>query len=85
MKMKEMCQSCGLPLSKDSNGGGTNADGSKSAEFCSYCYQDGKFTYEGSLRNFQEHCRQKMIEGGHNKFTAWLFTRSIGHLKRWKA
>ena len=28
------CQSCGMPLSRDPNGGGTNADGSASAMYC---------------------------------------------------
>ena len=28
------CQSCGMPLSEDSQGGGTNADGSKNKKHC---------------------------------------------------
>jgi hypothetical protein len=28
----EMCQSCGMPLKQDPQGGGTNADGSKNKE-----------------------------------------------------
>ncbi|WP_224768159.1 zinc ribbon domain-containing protein [Metabacillus idriensis] len=31
------CQSCGMPLSKDEHGGGTEADGSKSTKYCSRC------------------------------------------------
>ena len=38
------CQSCGMPLSKDPLGGGTNADGSLSSEYCSHCYRKGVFT-----------------------------------------
>ena len=38
------CQSCGMPLSKDPLGGGTNADGSPSTEYCSHCYREGAFT-----------------------------------------
>ncbi len=30
-----------MPLSKDPRGGGTNADGSKSSEYCSHCYSAG--------------------------------------------
>ena len=30
------CQSCGMPMARDPEGGGTEADGSKSAKFCSY-------------------------------------------------
>jgi hypothetical protein len=38
------CQSCGMPLSRDQLGGGTNADRSRSTEYCSHCYQSGRFT-----------------------------------------
>jgi hypothetical protein len=43
----KICQSCGMPLDKDRNKGGTNADNSTSEKFCSFCYQNGKFTDEG--------------------------------------
>ncbi len=84
-KQNKTCQSCGMPMSKDSQGGGTNADGSKNLEYCSYCYQDGKFLYEGNdVKEFQEFCRKEMIKAGHNKFVAWLFTRGMARLSRWK-
>lgn len=38
------CQSCGMPLSRDAQGGGTEADGRKTTEYCSHCYQKGAFT-----------------------------------------
>jgi len=79
-----MCNSCGMPLSKDPNGGGTNADGSKSEKYCSYCYQQGAFTFNGNVTEFQEHCRLKMIEGGHSRFMAWLYSRGLKRLERWK-
>ncbi len=79
-----MCQSCGMPLSKDPKGGGTNIDGSNNRDYCSYCYQSGKFTFVGKVEDFQEHCRQKMIEGGHSKIMSWLLTRGMKRLKRWK-
>lgn len=37
------CQSCGMPLYNE-NDFGTNADGSKSNEYCHYCFKDGQFT-----------------------------------------
>lgn len=43
----KICQSCGMPLDKDPNKGGTNLDGSKSDKYCSFCFQNGKFTDEG--------------------------------------
>ena len=42
-----ICQSCGMPLDKDPNEGGTNANNSKSDNYCSFCYNEGKFTDEG--------------------------------------
>lgn len=44
---ERICQSCGMPLDKDPEQGGTNADNSKSNKYCSYCYKDGKFLDEG--------------------------------------
>lgn len=41
---EKRCQSCSMPLSKDKNGGGTEANGDKSTLYCSYCYQNGAFT-----------------------------------------
>ena len=84
MSTNKFCQSCGMPMNKDPQGGGTNADGSACALYCSYCYQNGAFTFNGTVQKFQEFCRQKMVEGGHSKFTAWLFTRGMKRLPRWK-
>ncbi|MCX6719896.1 MAG: zinc ribbon domain-containing protein, partial [Candidatus Staskawiczbacteria bacterium] len=49
-----MCQSCGMPLSKDPAGGGTNADGTKSIMYCSYCYQKGVFTRNCTVQEMQK-------------------------------
>jgi len=43
----KICQSCGMPLDKDPNNGGSNADNSKSDTYCSFCYKDGKFIDQG--------------------------------------
>jgi len=79
-----MCQSCGMPLSSDPNGGGTNSLGVKIEKYCSYCFQNGEFTFKGTVKEFQEFCRLKMKEDGHSSFTAWLYTRGMKRLKRWK-
>lgn len=79
------CQSCGMPMKRDPQGGGTNSDGSKNLTYCSYCYQNGEFTFKtNDVKEFQEHCRQQMIKGGHNKLMAWLFSRGMKRLGRWK-
>ena len=42
MNSKTFCQSCGMPLD-DVDLLGTEIDGSKSHEYCTYCYQQGNF------------------------------------------
>jgi len=37
------CESCGMPLARDEDAG-TEADGSRSTAYCTYCYRDGAFT-----------------------------------------
>ncbi len=72
-------------MKKDTSGGGTNADQSKSLLYCSYCYQSGTFTYTGNdVYAFQDFCKHKMIESGHSRLLSWLFTRGMSRLKRWK-
>ncbi|HRH45557.1 MAG TPA: zinc ribbon domain-containing protein [Pyrinomonadaceae bacterium] len=44
MEQKIRCQSCGMPLSETFGNLGTNADGSNSWEYCSFCFQNGQFT-----------------------------------------
>jgi len=43
MDDKIRCQSCGMPLSADFGNLGTNADGTKTDEYCSFCFQNGEF------------------------------------------
>ncbi len=38
-----LCGSCGMPLARDEDAG-TEADGSLSTAYCTYCYRDGRFT-----------------------------------------
>ena len=84
----KICQSCGMPLDKDPNGGGTNLDGSKSGKYCSFCFQNGKFIDEGitlkekielniqiavSQMNMPESAAREMAE------------RVLPSLERWKS
>jgi hypothetical protein len=80
------CQSCGMPLSRDEQGGGTEADGSKSTMYCSHCYQGGRFTLPDlTAPQMQERVKGKMKEMGFPGFMTGLFTRRIPKLERWKA
>lgn len=83
--MNKFCQSCGMPMKRDPEGGGTNSDGSKNPEYCSYCYQDGAFSSPeiDTPQKMQQFCIEKMKEMGMPKIVAWFFTRGIPRLKRW--
>lgn len=82
--MGNRCQSCGMPLNKDPNGGGSEADGSLSTTYCSICYEAGAFKHPNvSVEEFQEHCVTALAEKGMPKILAWAFTRGIPKLGRW--
>jgi hypothetical protein len=78
------CQSCGMPLKKSPNGGGTNADVSISNIYCSYCYQKGAFKQpDWTATQMQELVKTKMKQMGFPGLLAGLFTKGIPRLKRW--
>ena len=81
----KICQSCGMPLKMDKNGGGTEVDGSISLKYCSYCYVDGAFVdnfkTSGEMKLF---CKGKLKEMGFGTFKQWLFTLNIPKLERWR-
>lgn len=86
MKNNKFCQSCGMPLKKDPQNGGTEKDGSKGQKYCSYCYKEGEFLSPeiDTPEKMQRFCIEKMKEQGTPRFIAWIFTRGIPKLERWK-
>jgi len=79
------CQSCGMPLKKDTNGGGTENDGSKSEKYCSYCYENGKFINPDiTVEEMKTLVKGKLKEMRFPGFIAGLFTKGIPKLERWK-
>lgn len=79
------CQSCGMPMSRDEKGGGTNADGSKSGMYCSHCYDAGAFTLPDlSASEMQDRVKSKLREVGLPGPAAWLLSRKVPKLARWK-
>ena len=81
----KVCQSCAMPLKHDPQKGGTEADGTKSAMYCGYCYQDGKFTDDfKTAAEMQEFCKKKLVEMKFPGIIAWFFTRGIPKLERWR-
>ncbi len=53
------CQSCGMILMKDSDRG-TENDGRRSADYCTFCYQQGEFVQDISLEDMVEHNLQDL-------------------------
>ncbi len=80
------CQSCGMPLKRDEQGGGTNKDGSKSNMYCSKCYVNGEFMNPeiNTAEKMQDFVKGKMKEMGFPGFIAGFFTKGIPKLERWK-
>lgn len=74
-----------MPMKRDEQGGGTNADGSKSLMYCSKCYQNGAFTLpDFTVQQMQELVKGKLREMGFPGFIAGFFTRGIPKLERWR-
>jgi hypothetical protein len=84
--MSGICQSCSQPLSKDPAGGGTNANGSGSSTYCSFCYRDGRFTEpQLTCEEMVARVRAKMKEMRVPGVLAWWFARRVPRLERWRA
>ncbi len=85
-KDMKFCQSCGMPLGPDTPHG-TESDGSPSADYCSYCYKDGKFAGEMTMEEMIDFCAPMMAQGnpGMTQDQAKAQMRQFfPMLKRWK-
>jgi hypothetical protein len=83
MDSAKVCQSCGMPMSK-SEDFGTNADGGKNEEYCTYCFRNGQFTMDGTLDEMIEklvtmHDQMGMTEDKVKK----MANENLPKLKRW--
>ena len=84
-RIYKSCQSCGMPLKRDELGGGTNADGTKSTMYCSHCFRSGRFTMPDlTVDQMKARVKDKLKEFKIPGFLAFIFTRNIPKLERWK-
>ena len=78
------CQSCGMPLARDERGGGTEADGSKSTEYCSHCYQKGAFTDpQMTAERMVENVKARLLQMKLPPNLVTNLTSEIPTLRRW--
>ncbi len=85
MSKNKYCQSCGMPMSKDPLKGGSEADGTRSQLYCSYCYENGAFKQPDiTAKQMQDFVKGVMREKGVPGFLTGLFTYQIPRLQRWK-
>ena len=68
LKNTKFCQSCGMPMLQGI-AYGTEADGSLSGDYCSYCYGNGAFLGEMSMEEMIDFCTPFMVQG-HPEMTA---------------
>ncbi len=74
----QSCESCMMPFYKDK--GQRESD-----KYCSLCFQNGKFRYEGTdVKEFQKLCYENMVKSGMNRFKAKIFSYMIKFAPRWK-
>ena len=86
-KEQRFCQCCGMPMGDGDGLYGTNADGSKNADYCSYCFEKGAFKFQGTMEEMIEICIPHMVaanpgmgeEEARKGMYSWFPT-----LKRWK-
>ena len=81
------CQSCGMPMGTIVEMRGTNADGSTSADYCAYCFEDGVFTVQCSIGEMIELCISH-VTSAHPDMSAdearSMMREFFPTLKRWK-
>jgi len=82
---ERFCQSCGMPLTEEKLYG-TNADGTKTDEFCLYCFKDGDYIDKDmTMDQMLDICVREMKKQGmpDNKARD-MMEEVLPKLKRWQ-
>lgn len=74
-----------MPLKQDSDFG-TNSDGSKSGEYCFHCFQNGKFSDEGTTleEKIERNVKFGVLMGWSEDKARKMAQDLLPKLKRWK-
>ncbi len=81
------CQSCGMPMGETDELYGTEKDGTKSKDYCKYCYENGAFTADCTMQEMIEFCVKPMLENAPDMTEEQARAMMKGFfpmLKRWK-
>lgn len=84
----KFCQSCGMPMGDTDELYGNEATGEKNGDYCKYCYENGAFTFEGTMEEMIEICVPPMVEGNSGMTAEKAREMMQGFfpmLSRWKA
>ena len=84
---EKYCESCGMPMGDTDDMFGTEVDGSKSKDYCKYCYEDGKFTSNCTQEEMVEICVPHMLEANaqmNEDQARGMMKEFLPTLKRWK-
>lgn len=78
-----ICQSCGMPLNEEVLG--KEKDGSKNNEYCMYCYEDGVFKQECSIKDMEDICVKYMVQDSNmdEMESRKIMQSMLPNLKRW--
>lgn len=80
----KICQSCGMPISNKTDLG-TNADGSINFDYCKYCFENGKFIDNVTMKEYIKMCSKFGAQAGMtNEEMEKFCTNLFPTLKRWK-
>ncbi len=87
MECKNYCQCCGMPMGETKELYGMNADGTKSEDYCRYCYENGEFTSDETMDEMIESCIVHVVENNPGMTEDEARTMMKGFfptLKRWR-
>lgn len=81
------CQCCGMPMGTTDELYGAEKDGSKSEDYCKYCYENGEFKADCTMEEMIEFCVPHMANAN-SGMSEDEARRMMGEffptLKRWK-
>jgi hypothetical protein len=80
----KFCQSCAMPMGITDEHYGSEADGSKSDDYCSYCYSGGEFKKDVTMKEMLELCVGFAVDGVMTEKQARRkLERVLPALRRW--